>query len=49
MGQAIGPVVFGLGMHHLGLTPIIILHGLLLAVVGFGAAYLFARQSGDLR
>ncbi len=48
MGQAIGPVVFGLGMHHLGLTPIIILHSLLLGVVGLGAAYLFARQSGEL-
>ena len=49
LGQALGPIIFGLGLHHFGLTPIIVFHGLLLAAVGFGSAYLFARQSGDLR
>jgi len=49
LGQALGPVIFGFGLHHLGLTPIILFHGLLLAVVGFGTAYLFARQSGELQ
>jgi predicted MFS family arabinose efflux permease len=49
LGQALGPVIFGFGLHHLGLTPIILFHGLLLAVVGFGAAHLFARQSGELQ
>ena len=49
LGQALGPVIFGFGLHHLGLIPTIVGHSLLLASVGLGTAYLFKRQSGELR
>ena len=48
MGQAIGPVLFGWGLHHMGLSWTMMLQALLLAAVGFGAAHLFRRLGRDL-
>ncbi len=48
MGQALGPIFFGFGLQHVGLTKTLLVHGLLLAAVGCGAAILFSRQSREL-
>ena len=48
MGQALGPVLFGYGLHHFGLSPTLLAHAVLLTAVGLGASALFARQSREL-
>jgi predicted MFS family arabinose efflux permease len=48
LGQATGPVVFGVGLHQFGQTPMVIANGALLAAVGLGAAYLFSRHDAEL-
>jgi predicted MFS family arabinose efflux permease len=48
LGQALGPVIFGFGLHKLGLSPMLIANGLLLGAVGLGAAYLFSRHDSEL-
>ncbi len=48
LGQAIGPVIFGFGMHLGGLTPMLIANGVLLGAVGLGAAALFSRHDSEL-
>ncbi|MDB5544210.1 MAG: transporter, partial [Hyphomicrobiales bacterium] len=48
LGQASGPVIFGFGLHQLGLSPMLIANGLLLGAVGLGAAYLFSRHDSEL-
>lgn len=48
LGQALGPVIFGLGLHSVGLAPMIVANGILLAAVGLGAAALFSRHGSEL-
>ena len=48
MGQALGPVIFGYGLQHLGLSPMLIANGVLLGAVGLGAAWLFSRHDSEL-
>ncbi len=48
LGQAVGPVIFGYGLHQASLTPMILFNALLLGAVGLGAGYLFSRHSSEL-
>lgn len=48
IGQAIGPVLFGWGLHHIGLSGTMVLQAFLLAAVGFGSAALFRRLGREL-
>lgn len=48
LGQAIGPVIFGTGMHLIGTGPMLLINACVLAAVGIGAAILFSRHSTDL-
>lgn len=48
LGQASGPVIFGLGLHRFGLTPMLLTNAALLGAVGLGAAYLFSRHDSEL-
>lgn len=48
LGQAIGPVVFGAGMHSIGTSAMLLINAVILCAVGLGAAALFARHGSDL-
>ncbi|MDB5648979.1 MAG: putative arabinose efflux permease, family [Hyphomicrobiales bacterium] len=48
LGQAIGPIVFGNGMHLIGTGPMLAINACVLAAVGLGAAALFSRHSSVL-
>ena len=47
LGQALAPALFGIGLHSIGATPMLLGSAVLLAGVGIGAALLLRRA--DLR
>jgi predicted MFS family arabinose efflux permease len=45
LGQAVGPVAFGLGFHSLGITATVLVEAAILVALGFVAAGLLQRRS----
>ena len=48
LGQAIGPVIYGYGMHAIGPGPMLGVNAAILLAVGLGAAALFSRHTSEL-
>lgn len=48
LGQAIGPVIFGAGMHGIGTQPMLLINACILAAVGLTAAAAFSRHDSVL-
>jgi predicted MFS family arabinose efflux permease len=48
LGQALGPVIFGFGMHTIGTSAMLMINAGILLAVGLVAAALFARHGSVL-